>query len=138
MGVADIQAVHRWIDTAKRVVVLTGAGISTDSGIPDFRGPQGVWTRNPAAEKMSDIRYYIADREVRMASWQARLNSRWSRRHAPGATLGTAGRRVRESRKRWRTMPAKKQSHSSCSNASIVRRRTRSRTQAATVRNALR
>ena len=75
MGVADIQAVHRWIDTAKRVVVLTGAGISTDSGIPDFRGPQGVWTRNPAAEKMSDIRYYIADREVRMASWQARLNS---------------------------------------------------------------
>ena len=62
-----------WIDRASRVVVLTGAGISTDSGIPDFRGPQGLWTRNPAAEKMSDIRYYVADREVRKAAWQARL-----------------------------------------------------------------
>ena len=72
---ANIQTVQRWIDTAKRVVALTGAGISTDSGIPDFRGPQGVWTKNPAAEKMSDIRYYVADREVRKAAWQARLNS---------------------------------------------------------------
>jgi NAD-dependent deacetylase len=70
-----IQTVHRWIDIAERVVVLTGAGISTDSGIPDFRGPQGLWTKNPAAEKMSDIRYYVADREVRKAAWQARLNS---------------------------------------------------------------
>ena len=59
---------------ARRVVVLTGAGISTDSGIPDFRGPQGVWTKNPVAEKLSDIRYYVADREVRKASWQSRLD----------------------------------------------------------------
>jgi NAD-dependent protein deacetylase/lipoamidase len=49
--------VRGWIAKAQRVVVLTGAGISTDSGIPDFRGPQGVWTRNPKAEKLSDIRY---------------------------------------------------------------------------------
>ena len=61
------------IDAAKRVVVLTGAGISTDSGIPDFRGPQGVWTLNPKAERMSDIRYYVADPEVRRLSWQSRL-----------------------------------------------------------------
>jgi len=70
---ATIQAVRGWIAGARRVVALTGAGISTDSGIPDFRGPNGVWTRNPLAERMSDIRYYTADREVRKASWQSRL-----------------------------------------------------------------
>jgi NAD-dependent deacetylase len=55
-------------------VILTGAGISTDSGIPDFRGPQGVWTKNPKAEKLSDIRYYMADPEVRRLAWQSRLD----------------------------------------------------------------
>ncbi len=64
-----------WVDEAQRIVALTGAGISTDSGIPDFRGPQGLWTRNPLAEKMSDIRHYLADPEVRKASWQNRLSS---------------------------------------------------------------
>jgi NAD-dependent deacetylase len=64
-----------WVDAAKRVVVLTGAGISTDSGIPDFRGPQGLWTRNPLAEKMSNIHYYLADREVRKLAWQNRMAS---------------------------------------------------------------
>ena len=68
-----IKTVRGWIAAAKRVVALTGAGISTDSGIPDFRGPQGVWTRNPASEKLSDIRYYVADPQVRKASWQSRL-----------------------------------------------------------------
>jgi NAD-dependent deacetylase len=71
--------VRDWIGAARRVVVLTGAGISTDSGIPDFRGPQGVWTRNPKAEKLSDIRYYMADPEVRRLSWQSRLaNPAWT------------------------------------------------------------
>jgi NAD-dependent deacetylase len=70
--------VRGWIEQAQRVVVLTGAGISTDSGIPDFRGPQGVWTKNPKAEKLSDIRYYMADPEVRRLSWQSRLeNPAW-------------------------------------------------------------
>ena len=68
-----LDRVREWIAEAKRVVVLTGAGISTDSGIPDFRGPQGVWTLNPKAEQMSDIRYYVADPEVRRLSWQSRL-----------------------------------------------------------------
>ena len=53
--------------------MLTGAGISTESGIPDFRGPQGVWTKNPQAEKLSNIHYYMADPEVRKAAWQSRL-----------------------------------------------------------------
>jgi NAD-dependent deacetylase len=71
--------VQSWIGEAQRIVALTGAGISTDSGIPDFRGPQGVWTRNPVAEKMSNIHYYLADEAVRKASWQNRLKSpAWS------------------------------------------------------------
>jgi NAD-dependent deacetylase len=69
----DIEKVRDWVDQAARVVVLTGAGISTESGIPDFRGPQGVWTKNPRAEKLSNIHYYMADPEVRKASWKARL-----------------------------------------------------------------
>jgi NAD-dependent deacetylase len=68
-----MREVRDWIDKARRVVVLTGAGISTESGIPDFRGPQGLWTRNPKAEKLSDIRYYMSDPEVRRLSWQSRL-----------------------------------------------------------------
>jgi NAD-dependent deacetylase len=64
---------RRQVEMSKRVVVLTGAGISTDSGIPDFRGPKGVWTLNPKAERMSDIRYYMSDPEVRRLSWQSRL-----------------------------------------------------------------
>ena len=73
------------IDRAQRIVVLTGAGISTDSGIPDFRGPQGVWTLNPKAERMSDIRYYVSDPEVRRLSWQSRLaHPAWTAHANPG------------------------------------------------------
>ena len=70
---SDLRKARELIDRAGKVVVLTGAGISTDSGIPDFRGPQGVWTLNPKAERMSDIRYYVSDPEVRRLSWQSRL-----------------------------------------------------------------
>jgi len=69
----EFAIIRGWINAAQRIVVMTGAGISTDSGIPDFRGPQGVWTLNPKAERMSDIRYYVADPEVRRLSWQSRL-----------------------------------------------------------------
>ena len=66
-----INTVRGWVDEAKRLVVLTGAGISTDSGIPDFRGPQGVWTKNPGAEKLATLQNYLADPDVRRRSWQS-------------------------------------------------------------------
>jgi NAD-dependent deacetylase len=44
----DIETIARWINKCEHIVAFTGAGISTDSGIPDFRGPKGVWTRRDA------------------------------------------------------------------------------------------
>jgi NAD-dependent deacetylase len=91
-----LEQARAWIAAAQRVVALTGAGISTDSGIPDFRGPQGVWTKNPQAEKLSDIRYYMSDPEIRKASWRSRLtHPAWSaqpnRGHAALAALERRG-----------------------------------------------
>jgi len=68
------EQVRGWIGTSTRIVALTGAGISTESGIPDFRGPQGVWTKNPKAERLSNIQHYMADPEVRKLAWQSRLD----------------------------------------------------------------
>jgi NAD-dependent deacetylase len=82
MAQADalIETVRSWIDRAERIVALTGAGISTDSGIPDFRGPQGVWTKNPQAEKIATLQNYLADPDVRKLAWRSRLDSpaRWA------------------------------------------------------------
>lgn len=73
------------IDQAERVTVLTGAGISTDSRIPDFRGPQGVWTKNPGAEKQATLQNYLADPEIRRRAWRSRLDSPvWAAEPNPG------------------------------------------------------
>ena len=94
---SSIHDVARWIRDAGNVMVLTGAGISTDSGIPDFRGPQGLWTKNPKAERLSDINAYMADKELRVEAWRARLehpawNAGPNDAHRALAALETKGR----------------------------------------------
>jgi NAD-dependent deacetylase len=84
----SLERVRRWLDEAERVVVLTGAGISTDSGIPDFRGPKGVWTRNPEAEKRATLHHYMSDPEVRRRAWLDRLD------HPAWAAEPNAGHRA--------------------------------------------
>ena len=72
-----LEAAAALISTAGPLAVLTGAGISTDSGIPDFRGPQGVWTLNPEAERASNIDVYMAEPEVRKANWRVMAGGLW-------------------------------------------------------------
>lgn len=85
---AAIDEARRRVDAAEQIVVLTGAGISTDSGIPDFRGPQGLWTRNPEAEKMATLEFYMNDPEVRVRSWKMKLEQ------ADGARVPNPGHRA--------------------------------------------
>jgi NAD-dependent deacetylase len=71
----EVDEARRLIGRAQRIVALTGAGISTDSGIPDYRGPEGVWTKNPEAEKAATIAVYLSDPEARRRTWRNRLSS---------------------------------------------------------------
>ena len=83
-----LEEVRGWLADARRVVVLTGAGISTDSGLRDFRGPDGLWTKDPAAEKASNISHYLADPAVRERAWRRRADP------VPAAIEPNAGHRA--------------------------------------------
>ena len=88
-GVADpsqtLAAVAGWLREATHVTALTGAGISTESGIPDFRGPNGVWTRDPKAERVSHIDVYLAEPQVRVQAWRTRMaHPAWAAQPNPG------------------------------------------------------
>lgn len=81
----DVDRAQQLLGASTRVVVLTGAGISTDSGIPDFRGPNGVFTKDPGAEKMATLQTYMADPDVRRRAWRNRLESpTWEAQPNPG------------------------------------------------------
>ncbi|MGH2753130.1 MAG: SIR2 family NAD-dependent protein deacylase [Actinomycetota bacterium] len=80
-----IEDVAGWMSALRRITVLTGAGISTDSGIPDFRGPQGLWTTNPGAEKLFSFQNYMNDPAVRKLAWKSRLeHPAWDAKPGPG------------------------------------------------------
>jgi NAD-dependent deacetylase len=93
----SLEDVAAWLRESGSTVALTGAGVSTESGIPDFRGPNGIWTRDPASERLSNIGYYIANPEIRRESWRRRLDHpAWGARpnaaHRALAALEAAGR----------------------------------------------
>ncbi|MGY2066683.1 SIR2 family NAD-dependent protein deacylase [Blastococcus sp. SYSU DS0619] len=86
-----------WLTAASRITALTGAGISTDSGIPDYRGPNGVWTRDPDAEKLVTLSYYVRDPDIRRRAWLMRrdmgaLDVRPNAGHAALVDLERQGR----------------------------------------------
>jgi NAD-dependent deacetylase len=75
-----------------RIVALTGAGISTASGIPDYRGPRGLWQQDPDYEKLVTYEYYVADPDIRRRSWLFRRDSPAWTASPNAAHLALAGR----------------------------------------------
>ena len=92
-----LDQVAGWIADASAITVLTGAGMSTESGIPDFRGPDGVWTKDPSARRLYDLETYRSDPGVREQAWRRRTeHPAWTARphrgHAALVALERAGR----------------------------------------------
>ena len=87
------------MSASEKIAVLTGAGISTESGIPDYRGPNGVWTTKPESMRLVNIDDYVRDKQVRVEAWQERMHHpAWDRdpeRGAPGPRRARASRRSR-------------------------------------------
>lgn len=71
-GSDALDAAKALVAGARRVVALTGAGISTDSGIPDYRGPKGLWTTAGADRRPPSLEAYLASAEVRERVWRMR------------------------------------------------------------------
>ncbi|MBA2274897.1 MAG: NAD-dependent deacetylase [Actinobacteria bacterium] len=68
----ELAAVAEWLEHADQITALTGAGVSTESGIPDFRGPNGSWTKDPAAQRRATIQHYMASKQARVDAWRMR------------------------------------------------------------------
>lgn len=81
----DLDELAALLRDARQIVVLTGAGISTESGIPDFRGPQGLWTKDPKAERKATLQHYVADAEHRRTVWRNRAAGDMFQGQAPNA-----------------------------------------------------
>jgi NAD-dependent deacetylase len=93
----DVERVAAHVAASTRIVALTGAGISTESGIPDFRGPNGLWTKDPQAMRLSSIEEYVRDPELRAQVWRGRRDHpAWTAEpndgHRALAALGRSGR----------------------------------------------